>query len=478
MFTAVAKAHQADIGNSIPTTYHASAKDVYEEGALIFPAVQVQRDYENIDDVIRMCRTRIRVPSQWYGDFLAAVGSARIAERRLKELVAKYGKDAVKQFVRDWLDYSERLMVKAVSELPEATLTNTGRHDPFLPYLPDGLDIHVKVVIKPSEGRIDVDLTENGPNVDCGLNLTEATTRASVFGAVFNAIPVHIPKNSGAFRRVDISMNEGSAIGKPKFPHSCSIATTNAADRLINCLGAAFAQLGAPYGVAEGAVGVGAGYAVLSGHDARYGDDFVNQLVVSANGGPGSASADGWVTYGLPVVSGLMYRDSIEIDEIKMPILYKYLRFIPDTGGAGTFRGGPAFEYAYTAKSGPVSVIYPCDGQINAPRGVQGGGDGQLAQTWLEHADGSRERLPNTAAITLNPGEYVIGVDASGGGYGSPLDRDPELVLGDVLERWETVEHARATYGVAIVTNTDGFAVDVDETARLRQAARSSQPVG
>ena len=470
MFTAVAKAHQADIGNSIPTTYHAAARDVYEEGALIFPAVKVQSDYENVDDVIRMCRTRIRVASQWYGDFLAAIGSARIAERRLKELVAKYGKDAIKQFIRDWLDYSERLMTKAIEALPEATLTNTGRHDPFLPYLPDGLDMNVTVDIKPSEGRIFVDLTGNGPNIDCGLNMTEATTRASVFGAVFNAIPTHIPKNSGAFRRVDIAMNEGSAVGKPKFPHSCSLATTNAADRLINCIGAAFAQLGAPYGVAEGAVGVGAGYAVLSGHDARHGDSFVNQLVVSANGGPGSASADGWVTYGLPVVSGLMYRDSIEIDEIKMPILYRYLRFIPDTGGAGRHRGGPAFEYAYTAKADPVSVIYPCDGQINPPKGVQGGADGLPAQTWLERADGSRERLPNTATVTLLPGEYVVGVDASGGGYGSPLERDPDLVLQDVLERWETAQHARDTYGVVIEETPDGLAVDVAETAKLRDS--------
>jgi N-methylhydantoinase B len=66
-FTVVAKAHQADIGNSIPTTYHGSAKDVYEEGALIFPAVQIERDYKPIDDIIRMCRLRIRVPDQWWG---------------------------------------------------------------------------------------------------------------------------------------------------------------------------------------------------------------------------------------------------------------------------------------------------------------------------------------------------------------------------------------------------------------------------
>lgn len=469
MFTAVAKAHQADVGNSIPTTYHAAAKDVYEEGALIFPTVKVQSDYENIDDVIRMCRSRIRVPSQWYGDFLAALGAARIAERRLKELVAKYGVDTVKTFIRNWLDYSEKVMINAIESLPAATLHNTGKHDAFQPYLPDGLEIGVKIEIKPAEGIIHVDLTENAPNVDCGLNMTESTTRAAVFGGIFNAIPMSIPKNSGAFRRVIIDMNDGSAVGKPKFPHSCSLATTNVTDRLINCVGAAFAQLGAPYGVAEGAVGVGVGYAVLSGTDRRTGDAFVNQVCVTANGGPGSAHADGWVTYGVPCVSGLMYRDSVEIDEIKMPIVYKHLRFVSDTGGAGKFRGGPSFELAYTPKVDPITVIYPCDGQVNPSKGVAGGRDGRNAESWLEAADGTRTRLPNTTTLVLNPGEVIHGFDASGGGYGNPLDRDPELVLDDVIEGWETPEHATQTYGVEFVETADGLAVDEAATAARRK---------
>ena len=76
-FTMVAKAHQADCGNSIATTYHGSARDVYEEGALIFPAVQIQRGYEDIEDIVRMCRLRIRVPDQWWGDYLAACSARR-----------------------------------------------------------------------------------------------------------------------------------------------------------------------------------------------------------------------------------------------------------------------------------------------------------------------------------------------------------------------------------------------------------------
>lgn len=468
LFTAVAKAHQADTGNSIPTTYHASARDVYEEGALIFPAVKVQSGYKDVGDVIRMCSSRIRVPSQWYGDYLAALGAARVAEKRLKEFVDKYGLDVVKRFVKDWLNYSESMMKAAIKELPKAELYNTGRHDAFQPHLPDGLDFNVRINIEPEDGIIVVDLTGNGPNVDCGLNLTEATTSASVNAGIFNAIAMKIPKNSGAFRRIQIKMNEGSAVGKPKFPHSCSVATTNVADRLINCVGAAFAQLGRPYGVAEGAIGVGVGYAVVSGGDSRTGKEFVNQVCMTANGGPGSAFADGWLTYGLPCVSGLMYRGSVEIDELKMPIRYKHLRFLPNSEGAGEHRGAPAFEYAYTPKEGPITVIYPCDGQVAPPKGVLGGMDGVVAESWLEKADGSRERLSNNAVLEVQLGETIYGMDASGGGYGSPFERDPQLVLADVLERWISPDHAAAVYGVAVRDGEYGVAIDEAATANLR----------
>ena len=97
LFTACAKAHQADCGNSIPSTYHANAKDVYEEGALIFPCVRVQRDYKDVDDIIRMCRRRIRVPEQWYGDYLASIGAVRIGERRLTELAERYGVETLQE---------------------------------------------------------------------------------------------------------------------------------------------------------------------------------------------------------------------------------------------------------------------------------------------------------------------------------------------------------------------------------------------
>ena len=109
-FTMVAKAHQADCGNSLPTTYMGGARDVYQEGALIFPAVRVQENFQDIEDIIRMCRMRIRVPEQWWGDYLAEIGAARIGERELMALAAEIGWDTLDSFTNQWFEYSEQRM--------------------------------------------------------------------------------------------------------------------------------------------------------------------------------------------------------------------------------------------------------------------------------------------------------------------------------------------------------------------------------
>jgi len=472
LFTAVAKAHQADIGNSLPTCYMPAAKNVYEEGALIFPAVRIQRDYKMVDDVVRMAQKRIRVPSQWYGDFLAGISAARVAERRLKEFCAKYGKETVKAFIVDWLEYSERMMVRAITKLPAARLSNSGSHDSVPPILPSGIPVNVEVNINPDEAMIDVDLRNNIDNLDCGYNLSEACSISAVMAGIFNNLEGDVPRNAGSFRRVRILLREGAVVGRPKFPHCCSVATTNVADRLVNATGAAFAELGDAFGLAEGAVGLGLGMAVVSGLDHRRGDaPYVNQLHLSANGGPASAKADGWVTYGIPIISGLMYRDSVEVDELKHPFEIRRLALTPGSGGAGKLRGAPGAIVEYGPKQNPITILYPGDGQEFPPKGVRGGHDGQLAKRWLVKADGSETLLPNAAQVVVQAGEYVRGMDCSGGGYGSPLEREPQRVLHDVLEGYETVERAASVYGVILSASEKEGALTVDqEKTRSRRS--------
>ncbi len=476
LFTSVAKCHMADIGNSIPSSYFVLARDVYHEGALVFPGVRIQRDFRNIEDIVRMCRARIRVPDQWYGDYLAGLGSARVAERRLEEFCAKYGVATVKSFMAEWFDYSERRMIENIRRMPRAKLVNKGRSDPLEGILPGGLELTVKIEIDPDAAMIHVDLSDNPPCVDVGLNTSLGAATSAVVGAIFNALDKDLPRNAGSFRRLTFKYAEESVVAAPKFPHSCSMGTTNVSERLVNITQSAFAQLGDGHGLSEGGTGLGAGMAVISGKDHRRKDaPFVNRMMLSTNGGPASPVADGWVNYAIPVIAGLMYRDSVEVDELKHPIRVNSLEIVPDSSGAGRHRGAPAQQIELAATGNPVTAVISCDGQHAPPRGVVGGADGTAGKTWLVGENGDAARLPNVVQVTLRKGQALRGRDSSGGGYGSPLDRSLDRVLHDVLEGWESREKARDIYGVIFTGEIEDetLAVDLSATEARRAELRA-----
>lgn len=477
LFNVCAKAHQADIGNSIPTTYHAAAKDIYEEGALIFPAVRVQRDRENIDDIIRMCQRRIRVPDYWYGDYLAMLASARTGELRIHDIFEKYGAETIKTFVDEWFDYSEQRMRQALKQLPSTTVERTSAHDPLPPLLPDGIPVTAKLTVDPEAGEIEIDLTANIDNMQNGLNLSEACSISNSVAGVFNCLPNDIPRNGGSYRCVKMKLRQGAAIGIPEFPHSCSVATTNVSDRLLNNVQAAFSDLGEGYGLAEGGVGMGAGLSVISGLDARRDDHaYVNQLIIGNNGGPGGPDCDGWLTYGIPVVSGLMYRDSVEISELSYPIHYREIKLEQDTMGAGKRRGAPSTRLTYGPSHSPMTVVFAADGQQNPARGVLGGGDGNKGELNVIDKNGAVSRAPSVGQIELHQGEWLNGIDLAGGGYGNPLEREPERVYEDVLEKYISIEHAREVYGVEFngAIADDSLSLDHAATAKRREALGAS----
>ncbi|MSQ67179.1 MAG: hydantoinase B/oxoprolinase family protein [Gammaproteobacteria bacterium] len=467
LFTACAKAHQADCGNAIPSTYHAYARDIYEEGALIFPCVRVQKNYRDVEDIIRMCKRRIRVPEQWYGDYLAEIGAARIGERRLIELTRRYGMATIQAFIEEWFAYSERRMVDAIGKMPGGKLSNITTYDPLPPVLPNGLPIRVDITVDPVAGYIDVDLTHNADNMAFGLNESVACATSNAMCGVFNCMDPDVPHNAGSFARVRVHLREGCITGIPKFPHSCSMATTNIGDRLVNVTQSAFAAIGEGHGMAEGAIGMGAGAGVISGLDWRRNGPFINQEWLLTNGGPATPETDGWLNYGLPVAAGLMYRGSVEVDESKYPILVKHLRVIAGGGGAGRMRGAPGSEIVYGPRHDPMMVVVSCDGQVFPPQGVRGGQAGPAAATFKIFQDGHEEKLPGVVECELAPGEWIRGVDAGGGGYGNPLERDPARVLRDVLERWETLPRAREVYGVVLTGAAADHSLKVDEAATL-----------
>jgi N-methylhydantoinase B len=479
LFTASAKAHQADCGNAEPSTYVTYVEDVYAEGGLVFPCVKVQQDFQDVEDIIRMCRRRIRVPEVWYGDFLAAVGSARIGERRVKQVVERYGVDTIKTFVREWLDYSERVMDQAIRKLPAQRLRASGKHDP-IPGLPEGVEVNVIVDVKPQRGRVTFDLRENPDCIPFGLNVSEYCARGGCTIALLNCLAEDVPRNAGSFRRVEVLLREGSIAGGLVEPYSASVSTTNVLNRIINAAQSAFCQLGEGEGLAEGAGAMGVGFAVFSGtypatSGGAGGEPYVSEFVIGNNGGPASPHCDGWITYAMPDCSKTIYIDSVEMLERTYPLQFRSLRLLADSGGAGRLRGGPASEVIYGPRSTPLRVFYMADYARHPARGVRGGLPGTAASAHEIAADGSQKQVEAIGDSLLQPGEWIRGVEAGGGGYGDPLQREPDAVLVDVLERWVTPTAAREVYGVVLEDDAAGasrLSLDLPATEALRAQLR------
>jgi N-methylhydantoinase B len=474
-YTVIAKAHLADCGNAIPSTYVADAKDVYNEGALIFPCVKVQEDYSNREDVLRMARLRIRVPELWYGDFLALLGAARIGERRLLELTREVGADALEQYEEDWFDYSEQRMIAAIRKMPAGTVVREGRHDP-VPGMPDGVPVKVVVEVDPEDARIEVDLRDNIDCQPCGLNLTEATARTAAMMGVFTGLGSVVPPNAGSFRRLQVHLRENCVVGIPRHPYSCSAATTDLSELTAGLVTMALADLGEGFGLAQVGRAQPTSMSVISGHDPREsGGPYVNQLILAITGGAGGPAADGWLTILGVGAAGFLFRDSVEIDEMKYPILVREQRIIPDSEGAGRYRGSPgAYVEFEPCTDAPVDVVYLSDGTFNASEGVRGGFEGGKAMQKKRARDGSlSDELGSYALVRLEPGETLVGHTCGGGGYGPPHERDPARVVNDVREGWITPGRAYDVYGVRI---DDSGEIDAPATAERRaELARAAR---
>lgn len=462
-FTVLAKGHQADCGNALPSTYMGAAKDVYAEGALIFPAVRIQTGYEHEMDIIRMCRMRIRVPDQWWGDYLATLGAARVGEREILALGREVGWDRLDEYASQWFDYSEQRMRTAIKAMPRGKVTRSSRHDPFPATPADGVEVKVTVEIDPERELIEVDVRDNIDSMENGLNLSEACARSAPMVGIFNSLDHTVPKNEGSFRRIVVHLRQNCAVGIPLHPSSCSVATTNLADRVANPVQCAIAELADGFGMAEAGACIPASSGVVSG--THNGHPFVNEVYLGCTGGAGTPTTDGWLTIMHVGNAGMCYQDSIEIDELRHPIFVQTRRLLPDTGGAGRFRGAVSAFSEFSPLDCDMTVAYVSDGNVNAARGVRGGLSGGPSSQFVRRRDGTLDAVPGCAEIVIQPGEAMVSISCGGGGYGSPRDREPLSVVHDVREGWVSPEHAKTVYGVAL---TEALGLDEAGTRVLR----------
>jgi N-methylhydantoinase B len=472
--TALVKAHMADIGNSEPTTLWAAARDVYNEGALIFPGVKVQSDYQDAPDIIEMCKTRIRVPDVWYADYSGMVGAARIGERELLTLGEELGWERLQAYTEAFFDYSEEMMTAAIRRMPAGRAVAANQHDPLPDAgIEDGVPIRVAVTVDPGAARIEVDLRDNPDCLPCGINLTEATSRTAAMIGVFNSLPSRVPTNAGSYRRLDIILRENCVAGIPVHPASCSTATTGVADRVANATQRAIAELADGFGMAETGT-LSAAVADLSGNDPRREDaPFVSLMILGLTGGAGHSRGDGWLVSGEVGDGGLMMRDSTEVDELLYPIVIWADRLVPDSGGPGRFRGAPACYVEYGPADTEITAMWSTDGFVHAAIGARGGHPGAPARQFLRRSDGSVEPLPGWGELRLAPGETVLASSTGGAGYGPAWERPLERVAHDVGEGWVSAEQASAAYGVVFF---DGEIDPGTSAARRSELAAADAP--
>ena len=482
MFIGIVRGHQADIGNSIPTTYHATAKDVYEEGALIFPCVRIQRDYKDIKDIINMCKIRIRVPDVWYGDYLAQIGAARVCERELTRLIEKYGKETIKTFCEQYQKYGKQRMIEEIKKLPAGTGTHVSIHDPLPGLIDEGISVKATVTVKPDEGIITVDYTDNGDSLPCGLNVCEATLTSAGRAAILNRMNVSVsefPCCEGAMGQIIIKMREGSVVGKAKHPYSCSIATTNVNDRALVAAQYAMNQITDLNAGAECHMEQGVSVSVISGNDSRYDNKpFVTQIISGISGGPALNGFDGYL-WNMVSNAGMPILNSVEMVERAYPIIFIQQQFMRDQIGSGRWDGAPSVVVDFRPLEDPVTFIYVADGHDNPAKGAEGGHSGVPAQAYLgKLLNGVDvdiiEELPTFNQITLHPGQALRGIYASSGGYGDPLKRDPEMVKHRTREDWISPKYAKDTYGVVLDTDPELYDVDYEATKELREKLKEN----
>ncbi|WP_062204741.1 hydantoinase B/oxoprolinase family protein [Aureimonas sp. AU12] len=471
LFWVVALSHHADTGAPVPSTYLPFARTIFEEG-MHFPCVRAGQNYKEKADILRIGFMRNRVPDMWLGDVRAQIGACRTGERRIGELLARYDRDSVMDFVEDWFDYGARCAKAAIAKLPAGRYTYETRHDPVPGVADEGIPVRLTIEVDPVAGEVIVDARDNIDNVPGGLNLSENTATGSCRIGVFNNLDESVPHNEGAKSQIKVLLREGSVVGKPRYPVGTSVATTNVNDRLMIAGNCVFSQMGAPYGQAESGSHLPAGVGVISGADPfKNGKSYVNQIFVGYGGGGARHGFDGWLTYCGPANAGLIQLDSVEVDESMYPILIESRGVVPDSQGFGEFEGAPTMGGVFRPLEHDMTIVYAADGTDFPPRGVLGGGDGKASETVRQVSGAADEALPAFAEVVIRDGERIAFTACGGGGYGDPAKRDTALVLRSVNRGWLTRDAAREVYRVALKERGDEpgcWVIDETATAGLR----------
>ncbi len=437
--------HAVDIGGA---TMGGDARSLYEEG-LAIPLMKLYKAGEPNHELFNIIRANVRVPDQVIGDITAQEVGNRVGARKLIEMLDEYHLPDIEELSALILDRSEAALRKAIRALPDGAYQNS--------ISIDGFDEPLKIAcaIEVSGDRLRVDYAGSSPQVDRGINVVLNYTQAYTTYTLMAVLAPGIPNNAGAFRPITVEAPAGSIL-------NCLRPAPVSARHLIGHfvsqpLLTALADLLPERVIANGSAGLW--NTMMDGMDGA-GEEFA--YIFFSAGGMGAANdRDGLSATAFP--SGIM-GVPVEAIETAAPLLMHRRELRGDSGGPGRFRGGLGQVMELEIITGlPANHSCMYDRTGNPALGLLGGKSGALGEVRL--SDGGRPH-PKSHYI-LQPGQRVILSLPGGGGFGSPLEREPQRVLEDVQQGYVSLEAAQQEYGLAI--DRANMRVDEAATAALRK---------
>ncbi|MFD1861145.1 hydantoinase B/oxoprolinase family protein [Aeromicrobium camelliae] len=450
--------HVLDLKQKNPG-YVLDSVDAYEEG-LVFPASRLYRAGEPNDDILNLIRFNSRMPERTIGDIQAQVSACVTGVRRMQEVAAKYGTQELLDAMVAINEHGEKLARLALAKLPKGTWSAEDFVDS------DGIDrdtlVKMKATVTITDDEMIVDWTGSATDVKGPINLPVGQTEA-LSSLVFKAITTpDSPVVAGNFAPLRVVTEPGSVMHAVHPMPTFTLWTGLLAGEVVL---KALAQ-GMPDRIpacSGGDVSSMMGW----GTDPRTGEAWL-EATNEAVGFGAHAGGDG--------EDGIMHlsepgcrNNPVEVLEMKAPLFIESYGYVPDSGGAGRFRGGVGVNrtYRFEADSTGICLVYKTK---SAPWALEGGQEAVPARIVLDGGT-SEERVLQGGTYPRPAGTTLANITGGGGGYGDPLERDPARVLEDVIDGFVSRDKAAELYGVVI---DDAFTIDHTATAERREAARAT----
>jgi N-methylhydantoinase B len=450
-------AHKSDIGGTVPGSGSGQAREIFQEG-LHLPPVKFASRHENVEEVAAIITANSRTPALVIGDIRGQVGACRVGEKRLVELMERYGKKTILEATAELSAYTEARVKQAIASWADGSVEGESFVDHDGIELDKPIRIHVKVD-KRGE-RIHFDFTGSSDQTRGPANIRPPLVSACCAYALISLVDPYLPVNQGIVAAITTTFREGSVL-HPRFPGAVNTYMPTAL-AVVEALFRAFTRF-EPRKTVAGCSGSGA--MVLGGRSGDRG--YVHYEIFS--GGTGART-------GKDGLSAMAFHLSncrtapVEIIESEFPARVERFELIPDSGGAGEFRGGLGFVRECRILADEVRFSMRTDKHDVAAVGVDGGKNGRTGACVVNGGSKGEKRLPSRFGDYILHREDILRLERpGGGGLGEPLKRAPERVLEDVRQGYVSAASARTLYGVAVETSADGLRLDKEATFALRK---------